>query len=81
MYFSDEWKKYELNSVPSDPIQGCKITSLISMKDLPSNQAAKNKEAGNLQEEFWPYECATRDKQFHYLYSFEGCQIDTSVRK
>ena len=29
-------------------------------------------DAGNLQVKFRPYECATCDKRFHYLYSSQG---------
>ena len=39
----------------------------------------KNEDAGNLQEKFWLYECATCDKRFPYLNSFKDCQIFTSV--
>ena len=41
MYFSDEWKKSDLNSVPSEPIWGCKIISLTSYKGFLSVHATK----------------------------------------
>ena len=41
MYFSDEWKKSDLNSVPSEPIWGCKIISLTSLKGFLSVHATK----------------------------------------
>ena len=39
----------------------------------------KNGDAGNFQERFRLYECATCDKRFPYLYSFKDCRICTSV--
>jgi len=41
IYFSDEWKKSDLNSVPSEPIWGCKIISLASLKGFLSVHATK----------------------------------------
>ena len=41
MYFSDEWKKSDLNSVPSETIWGCNIISLTSYKGFLSVHATK----------------------------------------
>ena len=41
MYFSDEWKKSDLNSVPSETIWGCNIISLTSYKGFVSVHATK----------------------------------------
>ena len=41
MYFIDEWKKSDLNSVPSEPIWGCNIISLTSLKGFLSVHATK----------------------------------------
>ena len=41
MYFSEEWKKSDLISVPSDPFWGCTIISLTSLKDFLSDHATK----------------------------------------
>ena len=79
MYLSDEWKQSDLNSVPSEPIWGCNIISLISLKGFLSVHATKKEDAGNLQEKVWLHECATCDKRFPYLYTFKDCQICTSV--
>ena len=64
IYFSDEWKKSDLNSVPSEPIWGCNMISLTSLKGFLSVHATKNEDLGNL-------ECATCDKRFPYHYSFK----------
>ena len=39
----------------------------------------KNEDTGNLQQKLLPYECATCDKRFPYLYSFKDCQRCISV--
>ena len=41
MYSIDEWKQSDLNSVPSEPIWGCNIMSLTSLKGFLSVQATK----------------------------------------
>ena len=41
MYLSDEWKKADLNPVPSEPIWGCNIMSPTSLKGFLSVQATK----------------------------------------
>ena len=64
-------------SVPY-PIWGCKIVSFTSLKDFLSNHAMKTKETFK---KIWPYECVTCDKQFIFLYFFEGCQICTRWMK
>ena len=79
MYLSDKWNKSGLNSVPSEPIWGCNIISLTSLKGFLSVHATKKEDAGNPQEKFRLYKCATCDKRFPYLYSFKDCQICTSL--
>ena len=44
MYLSRERKKSDLISVPSDPVQECKVISLISLIDFPLIWQQKTKE-------------------------------------